>query len=261
MLGAFHSGIIYHLYHIFTLFKFLLFIRKKYLWKRGDSASTRQLARRVPRGELEERWLCRRRPGENPRHAGQACACRLWLGQGVERGGLPVPEAGAHRLGSNNVDHCTRLCHASSVAALLEGVGSGAVSNQVSDVQHAEVVLVIAANPTVKPPGGRDLDQERGQEKGPNSSSPIRAAPSLRAMPRMCCSSSPIPTWPCLNAIMHVIVAEGLVNQAFIRDRTSVMPRWPRREEVQPRADGAPLRHPGETLRQVARLTPPPGLR
>src|SRR5262249_5299034 len=37
-------------------------------------------------------------------------------------------------FGSNNVDHCTRLCHASSVAALLEGVGSGAVSNQVNDV-------------------------------------------------------------------------------------------------------------------------------
>ena len=37
-------------------------------------------------------------------------------------------------FGTNNVDHCTRLCHASSVAALLEDVGSGAVSNQVEDV-------------------------------------------------------------------------------------------------------------------------------
>jgi formate dehydrogenase major subunit len=40
-------------------------------------------------------------------------------------------------FGTNNVDHCTRLCHASSVAALLEGIGSAAVSNQVSDVAHA----------------------------------------------------------------------------------------------------------------------------
>ena len=39
-------------------------------------------------------------------------------------------------FGSNNVDHCTRLCHASSVAALLEGVGSGAVSNPVIDVSR-----------------------------------------------------------------------------------------------------------------------------
>ncbi|MFL6695399.1 MAG: molybdopterin-dependent oxidoreductase, partial [Ramlibacter sp.] len=49
---------------------------------------------------------------------------------------------------SNNVDHCTRLCHASSVAALLEGVGSGAVSNQVNDVENAELIMVIGSNPT-----------------------------------------------------------------------------------------------------------------
>jgi formate dehydrogenase major subunit len=55
-------------------------------------------------------------------------------------------------FGSNNVDHCTRLCHASSVAALLEGIGSGAVSNPVMDVTKAEVVIVIGANPTVNHP-------------------------------------------------------------------------------------------------------------
>ena len=53
---------------------------------------------------------------------------------------------------SNNVDHCTRLCHASSVAALLEGVGSGAVSNQVNDVEHAGLILVIGSNPTSNHP-------------------------------------------------------------------------------------------------------------
>ncbi|MBI3938637.1 MAG: molybdopterin-dependent oxidoreductase, partial [Betaproteobacteria bacterium] len=55
-------------------------------------------------------------------------------------------------FGSNNVDHCTRLCHASSVAALLEGIGSGAVSNQVNDVRRAEVVLLIGANPVSNHP-------------------------------------------------------------------------------------------------------------
>ncbi|MDD5001730.1 MAG: molybdopterin-dependent oxidoreductase, partial [Thiomonas arsenitoxydans] len=49
-------------------------------------------------------------------------------------------------FGSNNVDHCTRLCHASSVAALLEGLGSGAVSNQINDVAHADFCLVIGSN-------------------------------------------------------------------------------------------------------------------
>jgi hypothetical protein len=55
-------------------------------------------------------------------------------------------------FGSNNVDHCTRLCHASSVAALLEGVGSGAVSNPVNDVEHAELIFVIGSNPTSNHP-------------------------------------------------------------------------------------------------------------
>ncbi len=59
-------------------------------------------------------------------------------------------------FGSNNVDHCTRLCHASSVAALLEGVGSGAVSNPVSDVGLAELVLVIGSNPTANHPRHQD---------------------------------------------------------------------------------------------------------
>src|SRR6185369_12777588 len=55
-------------------------------------------------------------------------------------------------FGSNNVDHCTRLCHASSVAALMEGINSGAVSNQVRDVANAEVIFLIGANPTVNHP-------------------------------------------------------------------------------------------------------------
>ena len=46
-------------------------------------------------------------------------------------------------FGSNNVDHCTRLCHASSVAALFEGLSSGAVSAPFSAALDAEVIWVI----------------------------------------------------------------------------------------------------------------------
>ena len=55
-------------------------------------------------------------------------------------------------FGSNNVDHCTRLCHASSVAALMEGLNSGAVSAPFSAAMDAEVIIVIGANPTVNHP-------------------------------------------------------------------------------------------------------------
>ncbi|MGH6814644.1 MAG: 2Fe-2S iron-sulfur cluster-binding protein, partial [Hyphomicrobiaceae bacterium] len=55
-------------------------------------------------------------------------------------------------FGSNNVDHCTRLCHASSVAALMEGLNSGAVTAPFSAALDAEVIIVIGANPTINHP-------------------------------------------------------------------------------------------------------------
>ncbi|MFQ5768804.1 MAG: molybdopterin-dependent oxidoreductase, partial [Acidobacteriota bacterium] len=55
-------------------------------------------------------------------------------------------------FGTNNVDHCTRLCHASSVAALLETIGSGAVTNTFADVARAEVALITGSNTTSNHP-------------------------------------------------------------------------------------------------------------
>ena len=55
-------------------------------------------------------------------------------------------------FGTNNVDHCTRLCHASSVAALMEGVGSAAVSATFNECKNSDVIVVIGANPTENHP-------------------------------------------------------------------------------------------------------------
>jgi len=123
-------------------------------------------------------------------------------------------------FGSNNVDHCTRLCHASSVSALLEGVGSGAVSNQVSDVLHAELVLVIGANPTSNHPVAATWIKNAAR----NGTRLVVADPRRNDLHRS--------AWrylqfkadtdvALLNAMMHTIVEEGLVNEAFVRDRTS----------------------------------------
>src|SRR5258707_4536208 len=51
-------------------------------------------------------------------------------------------------FGTNNVDHCTRLCHASSVAALLEGVGSAAVTATFNECKNSDLIIVIGAHPT-----------------------------------------------------------------------------------------------------------------
>ncbi|MBI2960055.1 MAG: formate dehydrogenase subunit alpha [Betaproteobacteria bacterium] len=123
-------------------------------------------------------------------------------------------------FGTNNVDHCTRLCHASSVAALLEGIGSGAVSNQVNDVANAEVVFVIGANPTVNHPVAATWIKNAA-ERGTKL---IVADPRRNELARRATyflQFNPDTDVALLNAIMHAIVEEGLVNGDFIRDRTS----------------------------------------
>jgi formate dehydrogenase major subunit len=123
-------------------------------------------------------------------------------------------------FGSNNVDHCTRLCHASSVVALLEGIGSGAVSNPVMDVTKAEVVIVIGANPTVNHPVAATWIKNAVE----NGTKLIVMDPRRSELARMSHRFMQFKAdtdVALLNAMMNVIVTEGLVNEAFIADRTT----------------------------------------
>jgi formate dehydrogenase major subunit len=122
-------------------------------------------------------------------------------------------------FGSNNVDHCTRLCHASSVAALLEGIGSGAVSNPVMDVTQAEVVIVIGANPTVNHPVAATWIKNAAR----SGTRLIIADPRRSDLSRFAyrhLQFKPDTDVALLNAMMHVIVHEGLVDAQFIAART-----------------------------------------
>jgi formate dehydrogenase major subunit len=122
-------------------------------------------------------------------------------------------------FGSNNVDHCTRLCHASSVVALLEGIGSGAVSNPVMDVTKAEVVIIIGANPTVNHPVAATWIKNAAK----NGTKLIVIDPRRSDLARTAhryLQFKPDTDVALLNAMMHVIVSEGLVNQEFIASRT-----------------------------------------
>lgn len=123
-------------------------------------------------------------------------------------------------FGVNNVDHCTRLCHASSVAALLEGIGSGAVSNQVSDVLKAEVALVIGANPTVNHPVAATF-MKNAAARGVRLIVADPRRSQLSAHADMFMQMAPDSDVALLNAMMHVIIEEGLADEEFIRDRTS----------------------------------------
>src|SRR5579863_9064587 len=157
-------------------------------------------------------------------------------------------------FGSNNVDHCTRLCHASSVAALLEGIGSGAVSNPVMDVTKASVVILIGANPTVNHPVAATFLKNAMR----NGTKLIVMDPRRSELARTAyrfLQFKPDTDVALLNAMMHVIIEENLVDPKFIADRTLGY------EELVKNVAGyspdlmAPICGvPAETIREVARL-------
>ena len=122
-------------------------------------------------------------------------------------------------FGSNNVDHCTRLCHASSVVALLEGIGSGAVSNPVMDVTKADVVFLIGANPTVNHPVAATWLKNAIK----NGTRLVVLDPRRSDLARMShrfLQFKPDTDVALLNAMLNVIVTEGLVDEEFIASRT-----------------------------------------
>ncbi len=123
-------------------------------------------------------------------------------------------------FGSNNVDHCTRLCHASSVAALLEGVGSGAVSNPVQDVQHAGLILVIGSNPTANHPVAATW-MKNAAARGTKI---VLADPRRTDLARHAWRTlqfKPDTDVALLNAMLHTVIEEGLTDPVFLRDRAA----------------------------------------
>lgn len=122
-------------------------------------------------------------------------------------------------FGHNNVDHCTRLCHASSVAALIENVGSGAVTATFNEIENAEVAIVIGANPVENHPvaatyfkqfakrGGKLIVLDpRGQALKRHASHMLQFRPGADVA--------------LLNSIMHVIADEDLTDRQYIQAMT-----------------------------------------
>lgn len=155
---------------------------------------------------------------------------------------------------SNNVDHCTRLCHASSVFALLEGIGSGAVSNPMGEVTQADVIIITGANPNVNHPVGASWMKNAVK----NGTKLILLDPRRSSLARHAThhlefkASSDVAL---LNAMMYVIVEEGLVDEQFIQERTENYHALKEHlrdyspEAMEPICGIAP-----DTVREVARL-------
>jgi formate dehydrogenase major subunit len=123
-------------------------------------------------------------------------------------------------FGTNNVDHCTRLCHASSVAALMEGLNSGAVSNQVADVQHCDVFIIIGANPTVNHPVATTF-MKNAIERGARLILMDPRRTELSRFAEYYLQFRPDTDVALLNAMLCAIVEEELVDAQFIANRTN----------------------------------------
>ncbi|QJR16222.1 formate dehydrogenase subunit alpha [Usitatibacter palustris] len=156
-------------------------------------------------------------------------------------------------FGTNNVDHCTRLCHASSVAALLEGVGSGAVSNQVSDVEFAEVIFLIGSNPTANHPVAATWIKNAAR----NGAKLIVADPRRNDIARHAWRTLQFKAdtdVALLNAMIYTILEENLCDQEFIRTRTSNFQALKENSKGFSPETMAPICGiPAETIREVAR--------
>ncbi len=155
---------------------------------------------------------------------------------------------------TNNVDHCTRLCHASSVAALMECLNSGAVSNQVSDVQFADVFIIIGANPTVNHPVAATF-MKNAIERGAKLILMDPRRTELARLAEYSLQFNPDTDVALLNAMMHVIIEEGLTDDEFIRTRTTGFDALERTVRAYSPEAMAPICGiPAETIREVARL-------
>ena len=146
-------------------------------------------------------------------------------------------------FGHNNVDHCTRLCHASSVAALMENIGSGAVTATFNEIENADVAIVIGANPVENHPVAATYFKQFAKRGGNLILMDPRGSQLSRHATRML-KFRPGTDVSMLNAIMHVIVEEGLFDRQYIDAYTE---NWEAERHspfrVRPRKHVGDLRH------------------
>jgi formate dehydrogenase major subunit len=122
-------------------------------------------------------------------------------------------------FGSNNVDHCTRLCHASSVAALMEGIGSGAVTAPFTAAADADVIIVIGARPTENHPVAATFFKQAAKR----GAALIVMDPRGQVLSRYATHMLQFKGGrdvALLNALLHTIIAEDLYDKQYVQAHT-----------------------------------------
>jgi formate dehydrogenase major subunit len=154
---------------------------------------------------------------------------------------------------TNNVDHCTRLCHASSVAALIEGIGSGAVTAPFMAAEDADVIIVIGANPTENHPVAATFFKNAAK-RGADLIVMDPRGQALKRHATHMLQFKPGRDVSMLNALLHVIIEEGLHDKQYVQAHTDDFEKL--KEHVKaytPEAMAEICGIDAETLRLVAR--------
>ena len=122
-------------------------------------------------------------------------------------------------VGTNNIDHCARLCHASTVTGLVSSFGSGAMTNSQEDIEEADVIFVIGSNTSEQHP----LIARRMIKAAKKGTRIIVADPreiGLTAHAVLHLKHRPGSDVALLNGMMNVILEEGLQDDGFMESRT-----------------------------------------
>ncbi len=156
-------------------------------------------------------------------------------------------------FGTNNVDHCTRLCHASSVAALMEGIGSGAVTCAFTDAADAEVIIVIGARPTQNHPVAATYLKQAAKA----GAKLIVMDPQGHGLARYATHMlqfKPGSDVALLNAMLHTIVEEELYDLQYVQAHTEGFEALKERIKAFPPEEMEEICGiPAATIREVAR--------
>jgi len=159
-------------------------------------------------------------------------------------------------FGSNNVDHCTRLCHASSVAALMEGVNSGAVTAPFTAAKDSDCIIVIGARPAENHPVAATF-LKNAAKRGAKLvvMDPRGQSQGLERYASHTLQFKPGRDVALLNAMLNVIIAEGMVDIQYVQAHTEGFDSLKAKVEAFTPEKMEPVCGiPAATIREVARL-------
>ena len=122
-------------------------------------------------------------------------------------------------IGTNNVDHCARLCHASTVAGLATTLGSGAMTNSIAEAADQDVIFVTGSNTTETHPVIGSLIRQAHKKGAKIIVAEPRRIPLCREAD-VFLQIKPGTNVALFNGMMNVIISEGLQDQQYIDERT-----------------------------------------